>query len=226
MAYDPHTLVTFGGTLTEVSGQDEIWQCGVRGVNMPGDGPVGAGQLADLVEAIAIKVDTTQNLLGWYQTVAYHQSATALLKWVKAVNIGPDGKYSSDPHTYTYTTPGTGGGGGAVPSFLSVCYSWTTARNYGRKLRNGRIYPPNFAASVVAGGATISEPTQAQLLEGAGVLLSALARSADEYNFVPCVVSSQGGHEPITGVRVGNVFDVHRSRKDAVRETYEAAVWP
>jgi len=184
--YDPHTLVTFGGTLAELAIGDEIWQCGVRGVNDPGDGPVGHAQLADLVTAIATQVSATPNLLAWFQVVGSQMSSTASLNWVKAANIG-----------------------------LS-----------GRKLRNGRVYPPNNAAGIVPGTAQIGTGTQDLLVTSAKTLLGALAQSADEYNFVPCVVSPAGGHEPITGVRVGNVYDVHRSRKNAAVETYHASAWP
>jgi hypothetical protein len=39
-------------------------------------------------------------------------------------------------------------------------------------------------------------------------------------SFVPIVASEQGVSEAITGVRVGDVFDVQRRRKDALREVY------
>jgi hypothetical protein len=39
-------------------------------------------------------------------------------------------------------------------------------------------------------------------------------------------VSSQGVIREITGVRVGNVIDVQRRRKDAIQEVYSAGPWP
>jgi hypothetical protein len=226
VAYDPHTLVTFGGTLTEITGQDEIWQCGVRGVNNPGDGPVDAGQLSNLVTAIATQVSATPNLLGWFQGQAGDISNSARLAWVKAANIGADGKYTSPPATYHYAVPGVGPSDGQVPSFMSLCYTWTTARLYGRKLRYGRIYPPNFGIPIVAGSASVADAQAIFAAQSAVKCLGALAQSASEYHFQPCVVSPNLGHEAITGVRVGNVYDVHRSRKDAVAETYQALAYP
>jgi hypothetical protein len=223
--YDPHTYVTFGGTLQAVTGQDEIWQCGVRGVNTPGDGPVDQSQLQALVTAIATQESGQVNLLAWYQQNASHNAVTAQLHWVKAANIGPNGKYTGAPAIYQYPEPGQGYENGLAPSFCSVSLTWTTARTYGKKLRYGRIFPPNYTQAS-QGGAVIPPATQLDLVSSSKQLLTALNRSGDQYHFTPCVVSSEGGHAPITGVKIGNVYDVHRSRKDAVTETYDASAWP
>lgn len=225
MAYTPHTLVTFGGTLQERTAGDEIWQCGVRGLNSPGNVPVGDAQLEALVTKIATQVSATQNLLGWFQSVTSRIPTTTKLLWVKAANIGPDGKYTADPAIYTYAVPGVGAATQTVPTFMSLCYTWTTGRTFGRKLRYGRIYPPNASVPVGVGSQVAAGDVTAAVAQ-AKQLLSALAQSDTEYSFEPAVVSPAGGYEYITGVKVGNVWDVHRSRKDAVAEAYTADVWP
>jgi hypothetical protein len=223
--YDPHTYVTFGGTLTEVAGQDEIWQCGIRGVNNPGGGPVAESELENLVTAIATQESATLNLLAWYQDTQSHIANNSRLQWVKAANIGPNGKYTGSPAVFMYPEPGQGAVAQSAPSFLSVCLTWTTAVKFGKKLRYGRVFPPNYGAQVT-GGAVVAPASVLDLVVSAGNLLSAVAQSGDQFNFQPCVVSSEGGHSPISGVRVGNVYDVHRTRKDAVRETYSDNAWP
>ncbi|MGV1046892.1 hypothetical protein, partial [Limnohabitans sp.] len=120
MAYQPHTYVTFGGTLTEVSGNDELWECGIRGFNdaAPPTGPVAPAQLQNLVNEIA--TSSTLNLHDWFTASASWIANTAKLGWVKAVNIAPDGSYSSDPAIYEWATPAAGGHAQWLPSFNCI----------------------------------------------------------------------------------------------------------
>lgn len=220
MAYPPHTLVTCGGTLAEKAASDEIWQVGIRGVNNDG-GPVDASQLEALAEAIATGDDLTPGLDDWFTSANSHMANPSQLRWVKAANIGPDGNYTSEPGIYEYPAPVTAGNTQAAPSFCSVSLSWTTGSSFGFAQR-GRIYPPNFATAIQI-GSKITAAHQADLVLSAGEFLLAVDKNASEYNFEPSVVSSHGVFRKITGVRVGDVYDTQRRRKDAVAETYLSA---
>lgn len=220
MPYQPHTLITCGGSLSEVSGQDEIWQVGIRGFNT-GGGPVDPSQHAALALVVAVGPGGTTGLGQWYSNVKSHMASTALLKWVKVVNIGPTGAYTSGPTVFNYPTPIAGVNPGALPSFCTLALSFTTGKNFG-KAKSGRIYPPNFGCSL-GGGAIITPALQADLRDSALQFLSAVDQAGDQFDFNPTVISSSGVSNPITGVRVGNVIDTQRRRKDKVAETYVSA---
>jgi hypothetical protein len=221
MAYAPHTLVAFGGTLSEQSGQDEIWECTIRGMDLPdgvpGNIPVDEGGLDTYLSEIATPLAT------WFAAAAHQMSSSSNLVYVKANNIGADGRYTSPTtHVHDYTTPVAGGVAGGVPSFLSVAYSWHTSRNRPPAAR-GRIYPPNFAVPIISGTSTIGAGDRAQQLAAALALLTLLQNHANTIWFAPSVVSKVGGaHQPINNVFVGSTYDVQRRRKYAVPELYTA----
>lgn len=217
MAFTPHTLVTFGGTLVETTSFDEIWECGVRGFNMPAANiPVDPSQLQNLVDDIATR--TTGNLADWFVAASSFMGGDARMTFVKAVNVGADGKYTSAPARHEFTPAIAGGSAQTMPSFCSVALSWTTGIRFG-KARMGRIYPPNFGVPS-ANGAIIQGTAQSALVDSGIGLIGTLSSAGAEFEFQPQVVSKSGPHHKITGVRVGNVVDVQRRRRNAVRETY------
>lgn len=220
MPYQPHTLITCGGTLSEVSGQDEIWQVGIRGFNT-GGGPVDPSQHGALALVVAVGPAGTTGLSQWFTNVKSHMANIAQLKWVKVVNIGPTGAYTSDPTIFQYPSPIVGVNPAALPSFCTLVLSFTTGKSFG-KARSGRIYPPNYGCSL-GGGAIITTSLQNDLRDSALQFLSSVDQAGDEFDFNPTVISSSGVSNPITGVRVGNVIDTQRRRKNAVGETYVSA---
>jgi hypothetical protein len=217
--YQPHTLVTFGGSLTDVSGTDEQWQCGIRGFNT-GGGPVPAGALDDL--ALAILRGPTGaggGLEGIFPEAGGRMSVSSWLDWCKVANIAPDGSYSAEPG-YADGIHVAGTSGQQAPTFCSVAISWTTGRTLGQA-RTGRIYPPNCGANL-GFGSVITPTAQNAIADWAQELLHAVDHSSsdDGYDFNPYVVSKSGVSNPITGIRVGNVYDFQSRRKNAVPETY------
>lgn len=218
MPYQPHTYVTCGGSNLEVASNDEIWQVGIRGFS-GGNVPVPQGDLAELVAKIAVGADTTSGLARWFAVATYYHCNDSFLKWVKVANINASGDYSGEPAIYEFGTPIAGGAGKAVPSFLSASLGFTTGKSFGRA-RSGRIYPPNYGAPSTF-GAAISAAAQTNLVASALEFLSAVSQPlGDGGAFVPHVVSKSGVSNAITGVRVGNIWDVQRRRKNAVAETY------
>ncbi|MGV1046893.1 hypothetical protein, partial [Limnohabitans sp.] len=118
-------------------------------------------------------------------------------------------------------TPAAGGHAQWLPSFNCITLGWTTGKQFGRA-RSGRVYPPNFAA-VLDHGAVIQASVQTDIMNSALGLIGQMMRNGDEFQFTPYVVSKSGVSNKITGVRVPNVIDVQRRRKNAVRPTYQAA---
>lgn len=218
MAYPEHTLVTFGGTMTELAANDEIFQCGVRGI-YTGGGPVPEGDLQDLADKVLNGVSGTGGgLSGIWAAANGFIANTAKLAWVKAVNIAPDGSYSSEP-AISQITPLAGGTAPALPSFCCIALSWSTGKTLGKAVR-GRLYPPNFGAPF-SGGSFTTAAAVTSLLAWQKNLYIALNNALSPAAFIPHVVSKSGELNPITGCRVGNVIDTQRRRKDATPETYQ-----
>lgn len=226
MAYDPHTLITLGGTLAEEALGDEIWEIGVRGFyeNGVSIGPVPEAGLQDLVDSIA--TGDAPTAATWFEDSQSCMASSATLNYVKAANIGADGKYTTKAYVHAFATPVAGPVAGQVPSFMSACLSFTTDVNAGRRNRYGRVYPPNFGAGLAAGTAKVLASDVTKLVTSATELLQVLSRGSEGFGFTPYLVSKSGGHAKITGVRVGNVWDVQRRRKNAVREVYASAAFP
>lgn len=223
MAYQPHTLVTFGGTLGEVGDDDEIWQVGIRGFQT-GGGPVAPTELAALALSI-LRGDTGSG--GGLEGLWHNDTGTipsqAKLVWCKAANIAPDGSYSAAPGI-AEMAPVAGGGVQKLPSFCSIVTTWTTGKSFGKALR-GRIYLPNYGASL-GSGSIITPAARDAVGAFAQDLLHAVDHSDDGshggvYDFNPYVVSESGVSNPITGIRVGNVVDYISRRKNAVPESYK-----
>lgn len=224
MAYTPHTYVTIGGSLSEESGQDEIWQIGIRGFDTHGGGQV-PFSTANLAQYATNLVDpAVGNIQGWFAGTTALCASTAILKFAKVANINASGHYSEAPQLRALNTPG--GFGATVPSFLSAALSFTTDTPFGRLHRRGRVYPPNYAAASLAGTARISDSSVSTLVTGAIALLNAVTITDPNWQFTPYVVSRAGGFGKITGVRVGNVWDVQRRRKNAVPESYQSHAFP
>lgn len=227
MAYQPHTLVTFGGTMREVSGQDEVWQCGIRGFQQ-GGGQVAAGALGDLARRIAIgDGGSGGGLSGFFGDGRGGIPASVHLRWVKAVNVGADGHYTDEPGIYDTDLDVTGINAPVVPSFCCVAISLTTGKHLG-KARSGRIYPPNYGLPIAtgsdagAGGSVMDPDSMANLGAWAQDLMHTIDHSSsdDGFDFNPYIVSRSGVSNPITGIRIGNVFDTQTRRKNAVAEVY------
>jgi hypothetical protein len=224
MTVTAHNRLTLSGTLTEQSAGDEIWSCSINGFETISPtievmDVVGAGPA--YLTAIATAVKT------WFTSANAYIPSGCSLTQLKVASIGTDGKYT-DPPAVLAVTGAAGTQSPLSPSFCCVAVSFTTPQKTGRKGRYGRIYPPNYAIGAAA-GSVVGSTGITNLVTSTKALLTAISNSAGPtgQNFVPCVVSqSSVGWEQITGVRVGNVMDVQRRRKDAVSEVYTASAWP
>lgn len=216
----PHTLVTFGGSLNVNQDPVEIWQCGVRVMAAGGAGP--------LADHDAYLASVAPNLSNWFNTVASNSAFPPMstLNWVKANPINAAGHYSDTAtHVHDYAPHVAGGNNtpaSAQADILCLCISWETARaiRKGQYATHGRIYPPNYWQS--AAGTSVMRVQASVVTAWAAkgqALLTVLSGPAN-----PCIPVVASGHSAefnaITGVRVGDVMDVQRRRKDALKEAY------
>ena len=219
MVYPNHALVALGGSLPGDQAGDEIFQFGVRIYEDDGSGYISSPET--WLNDHAAAIDT------WWKSAASLCRADATLKFIKCNNIAPNGRYAeSVTHLREYSDPG----GATVPSnymvsFLSVAWSWTTPAQRGLA-HTGRVYPPNTWA--VGGTSPDVIGNAAAHVTAAKGLLTAITGGGSGAPGRPCVVSGVGVGQirNITGVRVGDVIDVQRRRKNDAQEHYTAAVWP
>lgn len=219
VAFTPHTYVTFGGRLNERGTADEVWQCGIRGLNPVDGAPIAEGQLAAYIDAIKTDVK------AWFGNADAFHSPQSYLDWIKVANIAASGHYSGAPEIRDTLNQAGGGDAAVMPSFCSLAISWGTGATFG-KAQRGRIYPPNFSAHVYANTSHTDSVTTGKIQTRAHDLLDALAIDGAEYAFRPRVMSSTGPHRLITTISVGDVVDVQRRRKNAAREAYTVGPWP
>lgn len=219
--YPLHALFEFGGTLHCVQGQDEIWACGIRGFFGSSGGPGSMDTWQDL-DLPATMASMAVALQAWYQDANSAQSQDARLAWCKLNVINTAGHYADQTKTHVndFPVPIAGAAASAVPSYLSLAYSWETANKRGLASR-GRIYPTNYCFA--ADGAAVSGATAGANANAGKALINALKVTTGLNGgvFSPAVVSSKAAAWAyITGVRSGNVYDEQRRRRNAVRETY------
>ncbi len=205
--------------MSEQVGQDEIWQCGVRcSFEEPFDEELYVTEVA-------------ANVAAWYSSAeAQHHPNTRLL-WIKAARIAASGKYP----TPTYHAPealyadAVGGGGVStgLPSFCCLAYSWLSSDHRRGPASHGRIYPPNFGIASPAGSSHVNAATTDLLVTAAKRLLTAIQNGDGTQITSPGIFSNVGAAASvITSVRVGNVLDTQRRRKNAAAEIYSAGAFP
>lgn len=227
-----HVLISFGGTLGTAPAGDS-WQCGVRCTGAGVNGTTPALDPVGLANALSTSIQAWMN--GVSGGAGMRQDAILTFVKVASVQLHVDatsGKRSwryvtanNNPQTRTKNT--SGGFAGTFPWFLSIAYSWTTASPRGLG-HTGRIYPPVAFPTTGASGANLAGTVVADHVTRAKALLTALAvADGSGATAVPVVASLKDGSlHQITGVRVGNVIDVQRRRKEQIPETYTASNWP
>lgn len=219
MAYPLHWLCTFGGKISNTGREPEIWQCGVRGKAQDGGGHT----IGDNDQDVLNHVD--QGVRSWWTGPGNMTNAYCTLEWVKLNAIGPDGKYANSETLVSDFTPLPGTRNSSMPSWLSVCFEWRTARGRGPG-SHGRIFPP-----------IALDPTPHDVVDGSlqdALLLSAkdllrgleVPEGATLSGFAPCVVSQTGVAEPITHAVVGDKIDYISKRRNALHAVYKSVTYP
>jgi hypothetical protein len=208
MVFAPHSRVSFGGRLISTGEPDEIWSCNVNVIHTGTDAAYMAAILTPL--------------RGWFGSDS-QCSQSSSIDYVKVNAIGPNGGYADPTSTTQHIYDGGRGPvAPAAPSIMSLATSWSTALGRGPGA-HGRIYLPNF---VQAAAGTMQVPNSFALaVQAAGkALLTALSNGGG----TPVVASAvgSGSNTTITGVRVGDIYDTQRRRKNAYNEVYVSTPFP
>lgn len=223
MAYRPHTLIAFGGIIPSQTSTDEIWECTIRGFA----GLRGQNTNLPLSNPDTYLAEVAPLLASWFAQSGSRIANVATLEYLKCNAIGADGRYSDgQSHTYDYSNLVSGATSQAVPSFLSLSYTWTTPKARGRA-HLGRMYPPNFTYTLSSGAHVSPTDTTNAALAGRAFLQTIANATSATAALDPAVVSGlDGSFAPITGVRVGSVYDVQRRRKNQAVELYSSTPYP
>ena len=227
MAYSqPFLKLTFGGF--QAGGQD-IWTCGI---NLA----ITHGEAVQLIPENAVNAfnayadDIAPDISTIIGTYISHGDmdvpASASLDWIKLAVIGTDGQYLADSQTWEVT----GVNGGLTRAYIpQVALVMTLASN---KRADPGKYSRFYLPTVVPTGSTSYRPsrTGAKAVRTAA-MIEALRRRVRgaliDYEIYPAAVTSSPKHTgeylPITRVRVGDVFDTQRRRRNKIGETYQEA---
>lgn len=170
-----------------------------------------------LVNDLATKVE------AWFIDPTAQISQMANLKWVKIALLDKSGLYIDGPWVHDFATPPVGASTELVAPQLSVVLTFESnvLRGAGRF---GRIYPPltgeaNSAGVDVYGGSRVIGARK--LIEGInGSLDEAFPGVTGKPNAIIASKVGTGRNAYITKVRVGQVIDTMRSRRNKFVESY------
>lgn len=199
--------------LFAIPATDEVSQFGV---NCPADNPAAAVAIvtalddADLDNLIIAARDLTTD--SDYLTVADYARHTG----VKVAAIGTDGDYLAEPAVRELAVPGEGTGA-QIPPQLTQVVSWWSGQNLG-KANYGRVYLP-YSKLDLTDETPFCTTAGATGLAAEGVAY--LNAIEDVLTVAPAIMSTTGITKQIAAVRVGNVVDTQRRRRNRLRETYQ-----
>lgn len=224
MAYTPHALFVMSGTIGTGVDQD-IWSVGIRGTfdYSASSGDDGSSWYLASQAWLTLNKPAIQT---WFASAAASQRTDASLTRLKMNRIGADGKYQFPAFPSSQAAVASGNVSYTTASFITIAASFKTAIGAG-PAANGRIYLPFGATATgvsldrISSGSTAGYATAVKNLLG---ILKTPTSAPTVFSFTPSVYSRSGPHSPITGVRVGDVLDVQRRRKNALREVYSPTV--
>jgi hypothetical protein len=170
-----------------------------------------------LVDELAVKIGE------WFNDIRTHIDGFAQLDWVKIAVIGTDGLYLEGPWIHDFDTPVYGNSVIYVAPQLSVACTLVTDVKRGAG-RFGRIYPP-LTGKASSGGADVDTVDRANSFMSLINNLNFVLNEA----FPPLIagpriiVASKVGaglNATVTTVKVGQVIDTMRSRRNNIKEVY------
>lgn len=217
----PFLRITFGGT---IYGEQDIWSCGINfAKRSEGENPY-PPEWFDRAQEVSDEIDV--NVSNWFTDTDMYISQHASLTWVKAAWIGTDGLYLADAGV-TDIGPGVLGSANSSPApQLSTAITFETTRRRAPG-KHGRIFPPMNIPAITENGHVASYAADAMAVRTAEFLTD-IQRSLDVvYNdsLVPIVASQKtDDHQEIIYVKVGDVIDTQRTRRNAFNEKYTSKV--
>lgn len=219
MAFDrEHYKISFGGRLAN---NEEIWSCGLSLITYKGNSTDNV-LWTEFESKMAAVVTEVEDYISHQNTFV---PKGVKLEWVKAARIGTDGKYVSEP----YILPASAEGYYADNYVPQATFVNTLVSNQWRNPgKYNRFYLPGFLPG--GGGIYKLSPTDNQayvtalksFIEGLNSAVSGLPNLSSLYVGVVSNVGSGQSNEVIE-VRVGNIIDTQRRRRNALVEDYKTA---
>lgn len=221
----PHVVVQWGGRL----GINEIWSNRLR-IALYGDAlitpfpnlPLAADWAADNLTDIA--TDVTE----WFADVRSAHNQYATLEFVKVNAVGSNGLQDPGRNTNEWVPTGTAPTGTAAPWPFQVTMAVTLDTEQVRGLASrGRMFVPTGNLGVNNDG-RVNDTTTNDLAEAAAEFISNLNNQPGVDTQDPRVVIASKGNtsvangpmREVTSVRVGNVPDTQRRRRNQLQELY------
>lgn len=212
----PFLRITFGGT---IYGEQDIWSCGINFArrNPDGDYPE---EWFDRAQEVSDEVDIA--VTNWFTDSDMQICSAAALTWVKAAWIGTDGLYLADAGVTDIgpNVVGTKVTNSAPQLSTAITFETTRRRAPGK---HGRIFPPMNVPSIGADGHIPSAQADNMALRTSELLTDLMSKIEVVYDsiLVPIVASQKtDDHQEIVYVKVGDVVDTQRTRRNAFQEKY------
>lgn len=216
--------VTLSGTML---GGGEIWQTGFHVGRLTADADTPTQAFVDAVRDAWVPIWSSNT--GPY---CYAYQFTG----VKAVLLETDGKYGANQPVESFPVAAVAGGYPGAPLPPQVALVATLIGGSGKGTGGkGRMYLPGVSWPIDTTGHIVTANAQRVATD-----LAAFFNTIDSnINSPGHVVNASKGHKvlgeptpiyvnprnvPVNGVRVGNVYDTQRRRRNALHETYSAAV--
>lgn len=169
------------------------------------------GEISDAIaDALATRA------LAFWTDLSSAYTATCLYAGCKVSLIATDG-VTVDSRERAISPAGGNLSESNLPSECAVCVSLRTqsASRAGR----GRFFLPAPGAGRINTAGRLTSTVTDDIADAAVSFLAPVATGS----LVPVVASqTAAGHQPLTGVRVGDVLDVQRRRRDALVEVYDS----
>lgn len=226
---EPFMKLTFGGT--QAQGQD-IWTCGIN-LSIQND------ELLPVLPTNAVVAfenyieDVDEDIIDIFSNYISNTQmdipTAATLDYIKLAVIGTDGQYLVDAHTWEPVDVNGGQSRGYVPQVSLVMTLQSDKRTDPGKY--GRFYLPTVVPTTAGnyrpGGTAVKASLTANLL---AALNRRVRGGLADVRVQPAAVTSasnfSGPYRPFTTVKVGNVFDTQRRRRNKIGEIYELAPVP
>ena len=222
MPYPRHYRLTMSGTLF----QSEVWSCtlhqGIGGI------PLDADILSAARDGLAGKAAHVQT---WFETPGSGINYSAKLTEVKFNVIDSSGHYLSNTEVNTHIYPGAGietsspGLRVIAPPQISLVMSLGTNLKRGPGSR-GRIFIPSGLLGPLTQTSPRIDPSYCDAAMASFKTLVDGLNNWDGIDTLPtgnvCVVSGLGGGiwNAVTSLRVGDIYDTQRRRRNKFNETY------
>lgn len=194
--------LTFSGT----HGQGEIWSFGMH--------------IVPIVFTEDIMDDLETAARAMYSDAASNITSSSFLTEIKYAQLDTNGKYASDDQPYIREVNPSEQGGRSqsyVPQ-ATIVVSLSTGSKRGLA-HAGRYYMPPTSVQAGAEGLLSAASVSEIMLNQKGFLNAINTALAPSY-IVVASSRGAGAIKKVTGIRVGNVIDTQRRRRNALVETY------